>query len=135
VPEVPAQVSIRCTADGEPLAWAFVTVQLPMWSKNQYALVFGPSDGNGVIRVSGDELAAQARAEQDAFPMDYATFPADWSGAIGVEVLDQAGVQRLREAMRVWGEGFYPPEFGRTLNAYEQRLRALEGRHLQAEIG
>ena len=66
--------------------------------------------------------------------MDYASFPADWSGGLGVELLDQSGVQRLREAIAVWGEEFYPPEFALTLGGYEGRLRALEGRQLQAQL-
>ena len=125
---------IRCTADGEILPGAFVTVRVPMWSKNQYMLVFGPSDAEGFIRVSGDELAAQAQAVQAAFPMDYMTFPGDWTGGLGVEVLDAAGVQGLREAIGLWGEHFYPPNFADTLDGYEQRLRALDGRRLEAEI-
>jgi hypothetical protein len=134
VPELPAQVLIRCTADDEPLAGAFATLRVPMWSKNQYMLVFGPTDSEGLIRVSGSELAARARAELDAFPMDYTTFPGDWTGGLGVEVLDATGVHRLREAIGLWGEQFYPPDFADTLDGYEQRLRALEGRRLQAEI-
>jgi hypothetical protein len=105
-----------------------------MWSKNQYSLVFGPSDSDGSIRASGDELAERARAVVDAFPMDYTTFPDDWTGGLGVEVLDAAGVQRLREAISVWGEQLYPPNFALTLDSYEQRLRTLEGRRLEAEI-
>ncbi len=72
--------------------------------------------------------------EVDAFPMDYATFPGDWTGSLGVEVLDLGGVQRLREAIGVWGEQFYPPNFAHTLDGYEQRLRKVEGRRLEAEI-
>jgi hypothetical protein len=105
-----------------------------MWNKNQYMLVFGPSDGDGLIRVSGSELSARARVEQDAFPMDYATFPGEWTGDLAPEMLDEAGVHRLREAIGVWGEQFYPQEFAQTLNGYQQRLRMLEGRRLQAEI-
>jgi hypothetical protein len=135
VPEVPDEVRIRCTADDEPFAESFATLRIPMWSKNQYVLLFGPSDADALILVSGDELAARARAEQDAFPMDYTTFPGDWTGSLGVEVLDLAGMQRLREAIGIWGERFYPPGFAHTLDGYEQRLRRLEGRRLQAKIG
>ena len=134
MPELPAEVRIRCTADDEPLAGAFATVRVPMWNKNQYMLVFGPSDADGLVRVSGSELAARARVEQDAFPMDYATFPGDWTGDLGVEVLDAAGVHRLLEAIGVWGEQFYPPDFAHALDGYQQRLRTLEGRRLEAEI-
>jgi hypothetical protein len=105
-----------------------------MWSKNQYSLIFGPSDTDGSIQASGAELARRARAVVDAFPMDYTLFPADWTGDLGVEVLDAAGVQRLREAIGVWGEQFYPPNFAHTLDGYEQLLQRLEGRRLEAEI-
>ena len=116
------------------LPGAYVAIRLPMWKKNQYVLVFGPSEADGNVRISHDELVARAREEQDAFPMDYASFPSEWTGGLGAQVLDREGVQRLREAIELWGERFYPPEFARTLDDYEQRLRELEGRRPQAEV-
>jgi hypothetical protein len=134
VPELPVHVVIRCTVEDEPLAGAIATVRLPMWSKNQYALAFGPSDAEGFIRVSGDELAARTNDVVAASPMDYLAFPGGWTGGLGAEVIDLAGVQRLRDAMGVWGEQFYPADFARTLDAYERRLHKLEGRQLRAEV-
>jgi hypothetical protein len=46
---------------------------------------------------------------QDFFPMDYVSFPQEWSGGIGVEPVTD--IERLRAAMRTWGEDdLYPGE-------------------------
>jgi hypothetical protein len=53
VGSIPSRVVIQLSVDDEPLAGVFAIVTLPIWSKNQYALPFGPSDERGVISVSG----------------------------------------------------------------------------------
>ena len=105
-----------------------------MWAKNQYALLFGPSDERGVISISGDDLTSGARAVQEMFPMDYVSFPAEWSGGIAAEILDAAGVQRLREAIRVWGDHHVPPQLAADLDTYEERVQPLADRELMAEV-
>jgi hypothetical protein len=62
-----------------------VEIHLPMWSKTQYVLVFGPTDEQGLLRISGTELTERTRAVQGFFLMDYATFPQEWSGGVGAE--------------------------------------------------
>lgn len=68
------------------------------------------------------------------FPMDYVSFPAEWSGGIGAEILDAAGVQRLREAIRVWGDDHVPTQLAADLDTYEERVQPLADRELTAEI-
>jgi hypothetical protein len=105
-----------------------------MLSKNPYRLLFGPSGADGVIRVSSDELRAKTRAEIDFFPMDYSTFPETWTGTIEADVVDLNGVDRLRSAMELWGCDSFPPEFGRILNDYEEKLRRLDSSQLNASV-
>ena len=130
----PSRVVIRCTADDEPFVGAYVIVSLPMWSKNQYALLFGPSDERGLISISADDLTRQARHEEAAFPMDYVSFPAKWAGGIGAEILDADGVQRLREAISVWGDGHLPALLAGDLDGYETRIRRFAHQRLVAEV-
>jgi hypothetical protein len=130
----PAEVVLYCSANGDPMPGAYATLRLPMWNKNQYVLLFGPSDDEGMIRVSGDELTRRANAEQAMFPMDYATFPAQWSGGLGAEVLTLEGVEQLREAMATWGADLYPKDLDRELDHYETRLTQLEGAELGVEV-
>jgi hypothetical protein len=125
---------IRLSVDDEPLAGVFAIVALPMWSKNQYALLFGPSDERGVISVSGDDLTRGATAIQDLFPMDYASFPAEWSGGIGAEIVDADGVQRLRVAMDIWGDDHLPNGLRDDLDEYEARMKTLARRRLRADV-
>lgn len=102
-----------------------------MWSKNQYLLLFGPSGDDGMIHVSGEELTRRAQAEQAMFPMDYVSFPAQWSGGIGAEVLTLDGIQRLRDAIRTWGADLYPPDLDRDLDEYELRLETLDDKSIE----
>src|SRR5439155_21669855 len=77
----PTPIEVHCAIGEEPLSGAWVTLTLPMRSKNPYRLLFGPADAGGVIRISSDELRAKARAAIDFFPIDYSNFPEAWTGA------------------------------------------------------
>jgi hypothetical protein len=134
VGSVPSRLVIRLTVDDEPLPGVFAIVTLPMWSKNQYALPFGPSDERGVISVSGDDLMRGAATIQDLSPMDYASFPAEWSGGIGAEIVDAFSVQRIRDAIGLWGGDHLPGGIRDDLDGYEARMKMLSQRQLLAEV-
>jgi hypothetical protein len=130
----PTPIEVHCAIGEEPLSGAWVTLTLPMRLKNPYRLLFGPADAGGVIRISSDELRAKARAEIDFFPMDYSSFPEAWTGAVEVDVLDVNGVHRVRSAMDLWGDAFYPPDFNRVLTEYEENLHQLDLSLLHASV-
>jgi hypothetical protein len=134
VPTTPSRTVIACTVDDDPLSGAYVIVTLPMWEKNQYHLLFGPSNEHGLIHVTGDELQSMAEREANAFPMDYAGFPDGWTGGMGVEVVDASGLERLRSGVRTWGSGSFRPEYPQLLDAYADRLDELGSRRLSAEV-
>jgi hypothetical protein len=101
--------------------------------KNQYALVFGPTDEHGLVRIAGRELTERTRAVQDFFPMDYVSFPQEWSGGIGAEPVTD--IERLRSAMRTWGDDdLYPPNLRGGLDEYDRKLRALDKSRLEVEV-
>jgi hypothetical protein len=130
----PGSVEIHCAIGNRSLPDAWVMLTLPMVSKNPYRLLFGPSDADGVIRISSEELQTKTRAEIDFFPMDYSTFPDTWTGTMGAEVVDLDRVRGLRSAMELWGSASYPPDFEAVLNEYEARLQHLDNSQLNASV-
>lgn len=130
----PGPIEVHCAIGARPLSGAWVIVTLPMVSKNPYRLLFGPSDVHGVISITSDDLRTKTRAEIDFFPMDYSIFPEAWTGTMEAEVVDLGGVERLRSAMELWGSDSFPPDFGRVLNDYEEKLRRLDNSQLNASV-
>src|SRR5713226_6616807 len=84
--EVPSSLSIACRLDNEPLEGAWVMLTLLMEWKNPIYLRFGPSDSDGTITISRDDLVAEAQGFVVPSPMDYIGFPGGWTGQLAVEV-------------------------------------------------
>ena len=131
---VPTSIRVHCSAGGESLGGAWVALTLPMIEKNSIRLLFGPADDLGIVRITGDELIEAAAREVDLFPMDYLAFPGGWTGESSAEVLDVAGIERLREAANVWGSVALRNDADPGWVGWERRLRIVGDRQLEAEI-
>ena len=130
----PARVVVKCSVDDKPLPGAYAALRLPMWSKNQFEFVIGPSSDDGVIEITGDELTRRTRQILATFPMDYVSFPQEWAGGIGAEVINADDVDRLRWALDVWGPSTDPLGNAADLDSYESYLSTLSGRRLTADV-
>lgn len=105
-----------------------------MHAKNPYHLMFGPADERGVMEVTDAELIAEARTEQTLALMDYAAFPEEWTGEIWVEIIDLARLERVREAIGIYGAVNYQPGIETRLSEYEVRLREVSDSTLSVSL-
>lgn len=131
---VPSWIEVLCSVDAEPLGGAWVKVTLPMTGKNPIRVLFGPADDSGIVRITGAELTEAAKQVADLFPMDYLAFPGGWTGQVIAEVVDLAGIERLREAASVWGAMSYRDDADPGWVEWERRLRLAGDRQLKAEV-
>src|SRR5437868_951257 len=97
----PLRILIRVlTPDGVPAPGMFVNIRVRMKRKNDYDLAFGPSDGNGEITVTGEDIVKEARQVANFFLMDYADIKADSTGEIMVRTFVADDVRRAILAYR-----------------------------------
>jgi hypothetical protein len=115
---------------GLPTAGMFVMLKFQTGKKNPFNLLFGPSDEQGKIEVSRDNILSEARKEIDLFPMDHWNMEVDWTGALRVTPTNRESLARALCATRL----FRSYDYGR---GYEESLSAADailGRRGKAEM-
>ena len=82
---------------GRPLAGAWFEIELPMRSKNSYAIPIGPADETGQLVVSGSRLRELIHEINHLFPTDYAGLDR-WNGELRVRPVNRPALERLHGA-------------------------------------
>jgi hypothetical protein len=121
---LPSTLELAVGANGDPLEGAWVQLTLRMKSKNDLALLVGPTDVAGRLVVTWE-----------AFPMDYGGL-ALWDGRIEAFALDREGVRRVLAAVDTWGLGLAvtSKEDAVRLDAYGLWLETHRGQALELRV-
>ena len=123
---LPDRLHLSATVEGIPLRGAIFEVELPMTRKNSYVLPFGVADADGILIITGDEIARFSHEVNELFLMDYVGLGAGWTGEIRVRAANRDAIARLRNAYATWGDsGIYPPGFALWLDDLEETLAPL----------
>jgi hypothetical protein len=132
---LPSTLELAVGANGDPLEGAWVQLTLRMKSKNDLALLVGPTDVAGRLVVTADEMERQIKATWEAFPMDYGGL-ALWDGRIEAFALDREGVRRVLAAVDTWGLGLAvtSKEDAVRLDAYGLWLETHRGQALELRV-
>jgi hypothetical protein len=111
---LPKQIDTQVlTRDGQPAPGMFIKVRLRMPRKNDYHLVFGPSDAQGRITVTHDRLLAEARREAEFFLMDYGD-AAEAADEVSVTPLSSDDLDRAISAHDLYAQVAAYPASWRT---------------------
>ena len=98
-------------------------VDLPMFRKNSYRLLFGPTNEAGVVVITREDVSDQAREIVGLFPMDYIGLGPDWNGEVLLRPANLRAIERLRLGFATWGgTGIYPIDFLEQLEALQRQL-------------
>jgi hypothetical protein len=100
---LPDGVVIRVIHDKTPVPGAWVSLKLPTRRKNDFSLLIGPADDDGLLTVSARRIEDLVQETRDMFPMDYPGLP-DWTGVVRVSPLGREGVRRGLAVREVWGK-------------------------------
>ena len=95
---LPDRVHIEVQAHGQPLEGMLVLTRLIMREKRDYFGIFGPTNDLGFLTVTREELLREARTARNYFEGEFADPLTASAGLIEVRVLDEAGIERAREA-------------------------------------
>lgn len=132
-PPMPRQVRVTALLDDQPFQDAWLALNLNMSLKNDYGLLFGPTDAAGELVISDDDLQEQIQRQLDLFPMDYASPKSAWTGSMRIRVLNRSDVANLQMAYDTWKDlDLYPEDLPSHLSRLDALLSANEGCRLSA---
>ncbi len=133
-PDLPDESIVTCKADGEPMMGLLVMVTLEMRKKNDYHVLFGPSDRQGRIQVRKSEILEKIREEQSLFPMDYEG--EEFRGeSLRVEPMGLRDLESALKAYEVYGpEAGYPERYREVLTGAWETLYRLRPRRLELDV-
>src|SRR5690349_11055795 len=104
---LPSAVIVRTEppARGAPEVLTFY-----MTYKNPYNCMYFVG-ADGTVRVEAHELLYEFGLVRQTGLMDYASPDKYFSGRVTAELLDAAGLERLKRAMKLWSLSMYRPGF------------------------
>lgn len=102
--------------------------------KSPFDFVFGPSDTEGKIEISRDQIILEARKTIDLFPMDYWNIESDWTGVLRVTPMNRESITRALSAVRLYRSHDYRPGYQASLKAADGILAEKSGTELTATV-
>lgn len=116
---LPAQIRVRCRANGEPLAGALVSLVVAMTYKNDFSMTSGPTDDTGLVIITADEILYWIDWDARHFQMDYSG-SAHFSGELLVKAEGRAGIAGCLAGYDLYRSYLPFPE------GYPERLQAAK---------
>jgi hypothetical protein len=98
VSHLPAVIRLRVSSHNQPLASLLVLTRIIMHDLNDYWGIFGPTDQQGMLEISRDDLVRGAHKTRAFNAEEFADVETQLSGLIEVRVLDESGIERALEA-------------------------------------
>lgn len=93
-------LSFRVMAFGVPVRGACISLSLKMGLKNDVSMILGPTDEDGSITVSLEELQARSRETASDFPMDYR--PDTWTRKVEARAMTRSDIERFEVGYQEW---------------------------------
>jgi hypothetical protein len=113
--KLPDTVLVTVTRADQPIPDMWVVLEFPMAQKNPYQLAFGPTNGLGQIRVTADEIRAEALKVNNLFLMDYVSIERFWTGTLRVTPMNRPALERALSAQRMFHNYKYPEGYREML--------------------
>ena len=117
---IPAKMLITIKVGDRPTKGMFVILKFLMARKNSYNLVFGPSDEQGRVEATRDEIIKDARKSMELFLMDYGEIKTYWTGQLQVTPMNRESIGRALSAIRLFRDVYEYP------HGHEELLRAAD---------
>ena len=117
---------LGCLLNGRPFEGAWVTASLGMSIRNAFHSVHGPANGQGLVRVTGEELLREAIRTRNAALMDYGDPQIDWTGELSFAPFGLESASGALKAYEIFRDHVaFPEGYREQLGALIDRLDAL----------
>jgi len=133
--KLPERIYIRILADGRPVAGMFALVTIRTTRKNEFGLGFGPTDENGGLVISREDLLREAEKERRLFITDYGHPEDDFTGEIVVRALNRDALQRAIAAYDAFQKVTpYPARYAEQIQEARAALEQSGASELSVEV-
>ena len=126
-------LEVRCAVDEEPVAGAWVSATLHMTDKTDFVSFHGPSDKEGLVAVTSDDILEWTKRNRAFAPNDYLDPEQDWAGTLTLAPLTPEAARAAIKFYKMFQEQLdYPETFAQDLRAmiaaverYRERMMTL----------
>lgn len=108
--QLPQYINLHILGDSVPIEGLFVCVTVKVSFKNNFDLVFGPSDQSGLITICKDDIIREAEKDRKLFIMDYGDPVEDFLGKIEITPLNKKALDDAMAAYNIFGKFLAYPE-------------------------
>ena len=131
---LPDRVKITIEVGRRPASQMFVTLKFVTSEKNPFNLVFGPSDRQGIIELTREQIITEATKTRELFLMDYADIESSWTGTLFVTPLNREAIRRALSAFRMFRRYSYPDNYEENLYTADAALTQIPQMELRATV-
>jgi hypothetical protein len=112
-----------------------VRVEIGVRRKNTFRVWSGPSDGDGHVILSRNDMLNQAQRDREFSPMDYGDPEADFSSAITASIATSENIESAVVAYETFRVSYpFPLGYLDTLKVARERLRELGSISLRPSV-
>ena len=132
---LPSRIVVRVTANGHAVGGMFICIKLKMSVRNDFDLVFGPTDDEGGIIVTRENLLSEADKDRSFFLMDYGDPEQDFTGEIIVTALNRESLERALTAYEMFSKVWkYPVGYLEDLHKAHTKLDEMHTATLSLNV-
>ena len=129
--ELPSEgLAFKVSALGSPVSGACVRLRLIIRLKNDVSMGLGPTDEQGSVVASLEDLQAVLHREASFFPMDYR--PDTWTRKVEARVMTSVDIERFESASNPWRDSpdLYAPGEVEAIHGWAERMRLYAGKNI-----
>ena len=131
---LPEAIHVRVLSRDKPLSSMLVLTRIVMHELNDYWGIFGPTDHDGRVEITRDELIHGAARTKDFYVDEFADLETSMAGLIEVRILDEDGITRALGAADALDEYPYDPGYREMLINARGNLVALGRILMEVEV-
>lgn len=133
--KLPEWIEVTVRADGKPLQGVLMRLCVLTTFKNDFYFRFGPTDDNGRVVITRDEMIAQAKRDQELFIMDYGDPEIHSAGELVISIFER---EQLKRAIEVYPDFkdvvAFPSNYLNQLQRAQEILANLVGKTISVDV-
>jgi hypothetical protein len=115
---LPAKLICTIKSDNRPVQGLMIEAVLKTSNKNNYSIIFGPTNNEGVATIDYEELIKQTNSELELGVMDYNKLEDVYDGNIDILVMSVEELKAALGAYEIYKDvAYYPINYSANLES------------------